>query len=170
MSAAAAGVTESLFGRYFLYLMKKLSFRQTYSKQSLRLPRCWRSRCCGVLPGGREVCGGERRAAGESDSGCPGVCGHCGSEGWLSTAPAPVRGTGNRPGNGVQPFPRTRRGLKLITKEGDELLARSEILSCWASAFAMGASSTTFSLFARSQRWHAGTPLPDSPLSEESEG
>lgn len=55
MSAAAAGVTESLFGRYFLYLMKKLSFRQTYSKQSLKLPCCWRKRCRGGPAGLVEV-------------------------------------------------------------------------------------------------------------------
>lgn len=37
MSAAAAGVTESLFGRYFPYLMKKLSFRQTIAQVTLLL-------------------------------------------------------------------------------------------------------------------------------------
>lgn len=68
--------------------------------------------------------------------------------------------------NCVQPFPRTLLGLKQIRKEGDELLARSEILSCWASAFATEASCTASSLVPGRRGGTEGPALPDAPFSE----
>lgn len=167
MSAATTGVTESLFGRYFLYLTEKekkkkspdSSFRQTSSKQPLEFPRCWSGPCRGG-PTGQCVevnaglkanltvgCRPDTVLWGGGGASTPllprcGKRGSCGA--WFGRC---------RIG---QPFSLTRRGWKEIVKEGDEPQRRSDILNySRSSPFA-----TEANIFAKTQSSHAGTRVP----------
>lgn len=107
MSAAAAGVTQSLFGRYFLYLMKKTPHlgKLTPNNRS-SYPAAGEDTAVGVLPGKRWAEGrpDSRLAGCQCDPGVSGVLqrrscpaagrGSCGAASGVGTACSPFLGPG----------------------------------------------------------------------------
>lgn len=106
--------------------------------------------------------------------GCPCVGATLCLERRLSTASALMRAAGpaglGSPCELCVALPAGSAALKQIRREVDELLARSEILSYWASAFAIEATCSVFSPVPGRRGGTQGPALPDAPLSEEPEG